>query len=505
MSTPGAGPAPIRCGRCGRNGRLGKRATSTHPDLCQPCYRADAQPRRRCGICGETRTIRVRARDGQPDTCARCVSRPVAACGICGRVTRISRKATATSPAVGRCCYRLPVATCSVCGRRRPCERAASTEPICSSCRSARRTRRCADCGQDRRAARKVDGGVLCASCDFRRGGTVGACRDCGTDGTLLTGRCPACRLRARVAQLTVAADPTAAATLAPYLRALASSPNPASTLRWMYGSGFRLLEDLLAGRVEIGHAGLDLAQGDASESKTVGHLRAALVTHGALEARDEPSAAFARWQQRATSQITAGPDRTHLRAYATWHVAHQLTRSSRRARSTPAAQKYARSLLIEAIKLTRWLHDSQLQLRDLHQDVVDTWVADGASIRRRIKLFLAWLTRAGIINPLHVAWQSTGPRGGALDDRRRLELLRRLLHDNDADPRDRLAGCLVLLYAQPSPVSRRSRPPTSSPLQTGRPRSRSPAAPSRCRSRSDPSRSPCAPKASLPPTRKAG
>lgn len=136
-----------------------------------------------------------------------------------------------------------------------------------------------------------------------------------------------------------------------------------------------------------------------------------ALVYHGVLEPRDEPSAAFDRWHHRALQQISPGPDLAHLRAYATWHVAHELARKTRRASSTPGAQKYARSLVNEAIKLVRWLHDQQLELRDLRQDLIDTWIATGASTRRRVRLFLAWLARAGVTGRLHVAWDQPGPR----------------------------------------------------------------------------------------------
>lgn len=130
--------------------------------------------------------------------------------------------------------------------------------------------------------------------------------------------------------------------------------------------------------------------------------------------------------------------------------VAHDLARTSRRVPSTPDAQKYARSLVNEAIKLVRWLHDQQLELRDLRQDLIDTWIATGASTRRRVRLFLAWLTRAGVTGPMHVAWHQPGPRRAPLDDAHRLEIVRRLLHHPGVDPRDCLAGCLLLLYAQP-------------------------------------------------------
>lgn len=64
--------------------------------------------------------------------------------------------------------------------------------------------------------------------------------------------------------------------------------------------------------------------------------------------------------------------------------------------------------------------------------------------------MFVAWLARAGVTAQLQVAWNPRGPRPAFLDERERLHALRRLLDDERADPRDRLAGCLLLLYGQP-------------------------------------------------------
>jgi hypothetical protein len=93
--------------------------------------------------------------------------------------------------------------------------------------------------------------------------------------------------------------------------------------------------------------------------------VRAQLVRCGVLPARDEPSAAFAAWHTTAIERIAPGRDRAHVRAYATWQVAHQLARTSQSGRPTVSAQKYARSLVSEAIKLTCWLHAQQLELHD--------------------------------------------------------------------------------------------------------------------------------------------
>jgi acetyl esterase/lipase len=163
---------------------------------------------------------------------------------------------------------------------------------------------------------------------------------------------------------------------------------SPCSAIRWLYTPGFEITRRLLAGEIPISHHGLDQAAVDASQP--VAFLRAKLVDSGVLEERDEASAQFAAWHATAVLQIAAGPDRAHVRAYATWQVGHQLAQTvKRRGEASRPSVKYAHSLVIEAIKLVLWLHDQQLELADLHQDLIDEWVAVGSRIRRRVRLFL--------------------------------------------------------------------------------------------------------------------
>jgi hypothetical protein len=95
-------------------------------------------------------------------------------------------------------------------------------------------------------------------------------------------------------------------------------------------------------------------------------------------------------------------------------------------------------------------LNDRRLRLCDLRQDLFDEWIAGGASTRRSVRLFLAWLERTDVTGPLQVPWNIHKQSSGPLDDDQRLAALRRLLHDCRVDPRDRLAGSLLLLCAQP-------------------------------------------------------
>lgn len=103
-----------------------------------------------------------------------------------------------------------------------------------------------------------------------------------------------------------------------------------------------------------------------------------------------------------------------------------------------------------EAIKLVLWLHEQQLELGDLRQDLVDEWVTAGGTIRRGVRLFVGWLERASVISGLEVAWDARLPTRPALDDDQRFAILHQLLHDHEIDLRDRFAGSVLLLYGKP-------------------------------------------------------
>jgi hypothetical protein len=441
----------VDCGRCGRHAR-GRLASATEAAVCVNCLAFDRKPKTPCRGCGRVVVIRARL-DGLPtDLCDACrPTREQRVCGGCGRVGRLAVRATDTTPALGRCCYRPPVATCDQCGRQQPCYHASDPEKaICLGCAS-RRTRivSCLECGKPRAPHRRVQDGAICQTCDRKRGNTTGICAGCGGRAPLARDLCDPCRLRDTIEALARDGDPDAVQMLAPFLAELAAAPNPASTLRWMQTPTFWVTKDLIAGRIEVSHAGLDDVAPRAPAA--VAFVRAKLVASGVLPVRDEPSAAFARWHARAVERIAPGRDRAHVRAYATWNVAHQLARTSSRDRPTTASEKYARSLVSEAIKLVCWLHAQQLELCDLRQDLLDTWIADGAATRRRVRLFIAWLQRGEILGArLNVAWDYRYPGRPPLIDEQRLAILRRLLEDRSIDPRDRFAGSVLLLYAQP-------------------------------------------------------
>jgi hypothetical protein len=79
----------------------------------------------------------------------------------------------------------------------------------------------------------------------------------------------------------------------------------------------------------------------------------------------------------------------------------------------------------------------------------LDEWLSGGNSRSRDAGHFVRWAARHRLtpVSIPAVRWQ--GPVQ-ALDDEARWDAARRLLHDDTINARDRLAGLLVLLYAQP-------------------------------------------------------
>jgi integrase len=370
----------------------------------------------------------------------------LAVCGRCGKLSPIAQRATADEPALGRCCWRAPIAVCSRCGRRRPCRRAHTAEPVCDTCSQS--TCRCSVCGRSRPVAARVDGEPLCGWCWRTRHATDTICARCGARGAVVGGLCCACRLDNRVAQLRNTAQPSIAERMAPYLDALAGSPTPASTLRWMQTPSIKLLQRLLTGDIELSHRGLDEEQA-ARPSRAITSLPAALVEHAVLDRRDETSARFAQWLPDTLAKLPDGADRTQIRAFATWEIATQLAQLADHGPVQPSAIKHAHSQVRQAVLLTGWLHAQDLTLLDLHQDLLGSWITGGSSTRYAIHGFISWLNRSGP-NELRIRWPSGHAERPFPPDTTHLAALRTLVNTPTLDTRLRFAGALVLLLGQP-------------------------------------------------------
>jgi hypothetical protein len=210
--------------------------------------------------------------------------------------------------------------------------------------------------------------------------------------------------------------------------------------------SGSDTLRELISGRLALTHEALDTITGRAQSTL---YLRVDLVLHGALPERYEQSARISALIDRELSRLPDGPSRLHLRTFATWRVLHELARAERQGTAKRYSHTYARRQILTAAGLLHWLAGQDLTLEDLHQENLDSWLAQGPESRKHVCAFIGWAVRRRVTTRLTINPPATLQHAEPADPRERESQLRRLLTDDSLDPRDRVAGCLVLLFAQ--------------------------------------------------------
>ena len=434
---------PPRCARCDRAVSLSKLLDGQR--VCRACCaRAKAVP---CCRCGSVREPSARDADGGP-LCPNClVSDPanLEVCVNCGR----RRVVNTRSPHGPLCpsCPPLSVATCSICGQHRPCGTSRLTgRPWCPPCQN--RSARCASCGQ----VKPVGSGTLdkprCRDC------TVPAFPDCPVCATSpRPGQCPGCRLELRLRELLTGPDGGIHPSLRPLKHALTVTDPPGTALRWLAKQPVAtVLADIAAGGRRLTHAELDRLE----QTAILAHLRSVLVATGTLPPRDEQMARLERFISDVLADRTDPDQRQILRRYAVWHLLRRLRRRNNGQATTIQQYAVVHQHIRAAVVLLDWLNAEHLTLATCRQADLERWLTgDQASHCYHAGHFVRWATRQRLATLSFPATRWQGP-ARALDDQARWDAARRLLHDDTVSMRDRLAGLLVLLYAQP--VARISR-----------------------------------------------
>jgi len=153
------------------------------------------------------------------------------------------------------------------------------------------------------------------------------------------------------------------------------------------------------------------------------------------------------RWVAELLAAIERPADRRLVAAYATWRVLRRLRRRAERNPGPWTATRHARAHLRAAVGLLDWLAGRDLPLADAGQGDVDAWLATGPGAYRA-RDFLVWAGEDGHSQALTVP-AAARRTGTALHPDARWAPLTRLLHDDSIDLTDRVAGCLLLAYAQ--------------------------------------------------------
>jgi integrase len=152
---------------------------------------------------------------------------------------------------------------------------------------------------------------------------------------------------------------------------------------------------------------------------------------------------------------IAEPADRRLITAYLRWHHRPRLARFAEAGELTESRYAGVRAQTNIAVRLLAWLRARESDLVTCTQSDIDAWFSSGPSTRLQSRSFLSWAVRTHRRPTLQLPPdRPAAPR--PMPEGERLDLLSRFLLDQSIDLVDRVAGCLVLLYALP--VSRINR-----------------------------------------------
>ena len=435
-----AGVVRPACGRCGRVVRIDKPLDGVR--VCRTCIaHSRTEPCARCGAVREPVT-----RDGQGQAvCANCfIADPqnLETCTGCGRRRPVERR-TPDGPLCSRC-PSLPVLSCSACGRTAPCGISRATgKPWCPACQ--RRRAACSACGRHEAIASGTLDSPLCAGCTPPP--PWAGCPVCSDPDHPSPGQCGRCIISARLDELMGPDDGSLPPGLKALRREIAAAEHAVTAMRWAAKPSVApVLSGLADGSIPLTHQALD----ELPQRPALAHLRQTLVAVGALPWRDEE---VARLEAFLHGLLDAQPDperRRLLHRYLIWHLVRRMRSRNNGKPATRQQVLLTRRLARGAIAFLDWLDSAGLTLGSCQQADLDRWLASGQAVyREEAGRLIRWAHTARLTScylPSAARW--TGP-ASVLDGEDRWETARRLLHDDTLKPEDRLAGLLVILYAQ--------------------------------------------------------
>ena len=342
-------------------------------------------------------------------------------------------------------------ATCARCGRTTGRTRATWPEGrICGPCfTTATRTHGiCPGCSQHRLLPGRPETseGPRCAPCagirhDFH-------CSRCNTEGEFYRrGICARCALRDDLNELLLAhpADPETAGRI---VDVLCKAERPESIITWKRSPKVQtLLASLSCGETPLTHEGFD----DLAESaeRPANHLRALFIHHGLLPYQDPHLARFETWiknKLRDLPEEVAKP----VSQFATWHHLRRIRSMTTPEKSAQAPVHSAKQEITETIKFMVWLWEThQRTAATCTQQDIETWLATGPTTRKAIRTFIVFINNTGINHRVEMGHYTAKARPTITQDER-VAWLRELLTGTSESLPYRVAGILLLLYAQP-------------------------------------------------------
>lgn len=227
----------------------------------------------------------------------------------------------------------------------------------------------------------------------------------------------------------------------------LGAVDRPRSMLGWLQRSpGAVLLADLADGTLALSHQALDTLPA----AQWVTHVRAILITAGALPPREELLAGFARWVDGLLASIHLAEDRWLVASFARTHLQPFLDRRQHRPRRGLLGPVIvAQAAVRAAVAWLGWLRVHRGHtLASCTQDDLDTWLA-GATTAAAARRFIRWAQHGGLCPPHEFPKRGALSPVAAADADRRAALVATLLNQPGIPVADQVAGLLVTVYGQ--------------------------------------------------------
>ncbi|HSS55712.1 MAG TPA: hypothetical protein VLK79_13775 [Gaiellales bacterium] len=314
---------------------------------------------------------------------------------------------------------------------------------MCWRCRrgKGRDRGRCADCGKPNRL---LDRDARCRWCRDKAQQRCGDCHH--PTPTLITMHdlrvCERCALRRHLDQVLPA---DGAGVLHP-LRDAILRAEPFTTRRWLTRA-HGLLTDLHDGRIPLDHAALDALP----QRKAVDYLRALLISCQIMP--PDPGRSLRRLEHDLPAMLADLTER-HRKLVTRWIRWAVLPRLRRRLTDGLELTNSVTNQRRAIDQVTAFLQLLQADGRHLDQTTqhdIDAWFAGPGAIRSALRPFLTWSRRnRHVPGDLRFPESYKGKPVQPVDSEHRWTLARRLIDDDTLDPVDRVAGALVVLYAQP-------------------------------------------------------
>ncbi|MFD9069099.1 hypothetical protein [Streptomyces lasiicapitis] len=435
-----------RCARCGRDRPVGGHDGQGEA-VCVSCRQTDPLHHRRCDGCGEMRIRRRRTADGG-GLCPACCNNPYALCATCG-AWRPCWFASTPAPRCQPCTAKARrQAVCVRCGQhRRVNNRTADSEPLCATCGAPPSP--CDGCGKTYRiSALLPDGRRLCQTCWTKHPIAKKPCARCGAVARPFhRGMCPDCARDRSLREVFAGPDGQVRLELqgvVDTLRAL----DARTVLRWVHKMPARraVFRALATATGPVTHQSLDAV----ADGHVVDHLRALLVAHGVLAARDEHLARIERWLPKVLGRLPDAGERRIVEQWARWQPLRRLHQLPEHRPTSPGQACGIRQEIRAVVRLLEWLPAQGSGLASCTQDHIDAYLATGPAERLRIRSFLHWTSRHHHTRALTAPFYTSSLAADIVAADTRWRLVHRLVHEPDIAIRDRTAGLLLLLFAQP-------------------------------------------------------